>query len=239
MHMLSQISPHAWTQGVERHCRNFTGQITLQRLKHGTAKSTEALLREGMGREYIRKVLKDMKGLGTHATRDFLQVCGLCFPTAAMVNKYTKGRTAELCPLYSQDPETTAHMLMGCRVTQGACNKLHDRVAESLLSSIREAGLQGVKVWSRPVGWKLFRKFGEEIGTHLTGVTGWTPPVRLTDHEYWRRVWSITRSKVQAANTPHSPERFGGGEWHLCWWGKIQIPLQEPKEFCSRTSIGQ
>jgi hypothetical protein len=192
-----------------------------------------------MGREYIRKVLKDMKGLGTHATRDFLQVCGLCFPTAAMVNKYTKGRTAELCPLYSQDPETTAHMLMGCRVTQGACNKLHDRVAESLLSSIREAGLQGVKVWSRPVGWKLFRKFGEEIGTHLTGVTGWTPPVRLTDHEYWRRVWSITRSKVQAANTPHSPERFGGGEWHLCWWGKIQIPLQEPKEFCSRTSIGQ
>ncbi len=75
-----------------------------------------------------------------------------------MVNMYTKGKTAELCPLQNQDPETTAHMLMGCHVTQleGACNKLHDRVAESLLDSILEAGLMGVKVWSRQAGWKLF-----------------------------------------------------------------------------------
>jgi hypothetical protein len=195
LHTLSQVSPHAWTQGAERYCRDFIGRITLQRLKQGTAKSTEALLREGMGREYMGTVLKDVKGLGSHTVRDFLQVRGLCFPTATMVNKYTRGRTAEVCPLCDRDPETIAHMLMGCHVTQGARNKLHDRVAESLLDSIRKGGLMGVKVWTRPTGWKLDRKLTEEPGTHLTGTRWWTPPARLTDHEYWRSVWPLLRTK--------------------------------------------
>ena len=68
----TMITKQGWTHSVEKHSRLFEGGITAEHLRHTSeAMSTDSLLKVGVGREMLGRVLKD-KHIPERVVRDLL-----------------------------------------------------------------------------------------------------------------------------------------------------------------------
>jgi len=99
--------------------------------------STQSLVKADRGRRYLGEALAspDVPPL---AKRDMLQARSFAFPTAAVVSRYTQGKTSAACVYCKAEVETFGHFQCACKAFKGARQTAHDTIAEVLIDAVAE-----------------------------------------------------------------------------------------------------
>jgi ribonuclease HI len=188
------LSAHGWNKAVDREASEWLGRHARARLQgKPMALSTESLVREDRGREFLGYSLVEgsKHGLTEHDTRGMLQARSHCYPTEAYLARNNgKDPATGVCRLCRRQTETYGHVQAGCRELQDDHRTAHNMVAEAILGGIKE-GAKGLVV-------KAETELGEWFPDCPWDLRRFRPDAFIVDDKNRRVVvWEFTRGMAE------------------------------------------
>ena len=188
------LAPHGWSKAAERAAGEWIGFHARERLRgRPMAYSTESLVREDRGREYLGFSLVEgtKHGLTEHDVRSMLQARSNCYPTEAYVARNSgKDPSAGVCRLCRRQQETYGHIQVGCTALRDEHRTAHNIVAEAILGGIRK-GSKGLVIQAETT-------LGDWFPDCPADLQLFKPDAFIVDDKHKRVVvWEFTRGMAE------------------------------------------